>query len=313
MRHRQQKGSRSHYLILANRRAGEYSERVIRRLTGDIRRHHGFYTVVENDQAQALIDQARSICRLNRRSRSVPQYVARRGPVTALVAAGGDGTVNLTASVAVAADLPMGILPMGRMNNIARSLCKQVEMRHAISAIVNRKYRAIDAAFFGRHLVVGSVGLGLMPQLAAQLNGQKPPRFAFRFAAMVSHLAERVEPQERVVKLDAFQFDIKPRLLSINLLPYTLGLKMSPASLADDHQAEVIFDVGCTPKDLGQYLRDVYKNKFLYGAGVRLYRGAVINIGAVTRQPCLIDGEVVEVQEEMVELQIGKDKLKVFC
>ncbi len=313
MRQRQQKGPRSHYLILANTAAAEYSERPIRRLTGAIRRRNGFYTVIDSDHGAGLYDRARDICRLNRRSRSVSPHVARRGPVTAVVAAGGDGTVNVTASIAAAANLPMGILPMGRMNNIARSLCRHGELRNAIDAIVNRKYRAIDVASFGKHLVVGSVSLGLLPHLAEQLRGEKPPRFAFRFGAMVAHLAEHVETQTRVIKLDAFQFDIAPRLFSINLLPYTLGLKMSPASQPDDHQAEIIFDVDCSARDLGQYLRDVYKNRFLYGAGVRLYRGAVINIGAVAKQVCLIDGELVEVQEDMIEMHIGQTQLKVFC
>ena len=41
---------------------------------------------------------------------------------------GGDGTVNLVAQIALKADLPMGIIPLGRFNNIARNFDPDLEI-----------------------------------------------------------------------------------------------------------------------------------------------------------------------------------------
>jgi len=314
MRQRQQKGPRAHYLIVVNKAAGGYSERSVRRLTGVIRQRNAFYTVVEQRTAAEALRNARDICRLDKRGRSLPPPITRRGKVTALVAAGGDGTVSQIASIAIEADLPMGILPMGRYNNIANSLCSDaLEIQTAVNAIVNRSYRPIDVAHFGDRLVVGSVGFGLLPALAKRLEGQGPPRFAFRWSALASKVADTVKSEPMTVTIDAFRFDIAPRLFMINLLPYATGLQLSPASVADDHQAEIIFDVDCSPKDLGHYVRAVYKGKYVYGSDVRLFRGGSIKIDSFPKGDVLLDGDVITASGSDILMEVGRHQLKVFC
>lgn len=313
MRKRQQKGSRVHYLILANPRAADFTDRTIRRLTGAIRRRNCFYTVVKADSAEQALYEARRHCRLLRRSPSLPPQVARRGRVTSLVAAGGDGTVNLAASVALEADLPLGILPLGRNNNIAHSLCADGDIKKAVSAIINRKYRPIDVAAFGNYVVVGSLGLGLPVEVARSLDGRTAPKFAFRWTGLGLKAAERVQRHKFAVKVDAFRFEITPAMFSVNLLPYMLGLHISPPSLPDDREAEVIFDVDCSPRHLGHYLRDVRKGKYVYGTDVRLYRGSYISFGPVKGKTFLLDGDPITATEDTVELKIGERQLKVFC
>jgi len=139
MRKRQQKGPRVHYLIAVNKNAANYTDKAVRQLTGAIRRQNGYYTVMEPDSPENLQSRAREFCRLKRRSTPFPPPIARRGKVTGIIAAGGDGTVNAAAKVAVEANLPLGILPMGRFNDIASSLCKGPDARKAIKAIINRQ------------------------------------------------------------------------------------------------------------------------------------------------------------------------------
>jgi len=62
------------------------------------------YPLAEGDSLDALLDRA-----LESRPR-------------ALVAAGGDGTVNAVAERALRHDLPLGILPLGTLNHFARDL-----------------------------------------------------------------------------------------------------------------------------------------------------------------------------------------------
>ena len=312
IRKRQQKGSQSHYLILINRQAANFSETAVRKLTNSIRHKSGFFTTIEADSPSHLLAKGKIACGLKGRQR-VPAFMSGRGNVTAIIAAGGDSTVNLAAQLALMAKLPMGIYPLGKYNTIAHSLCPEVSLSNAIETILSKKYRPIDTVRAGNRLVVGSFCMGLLPRLAHLLNGKRPPRFGFRWASLGSKAASETTKQNLTIKVDTFRFDVTPRMFSIHLLPYCLGLAVSPISIPDDGIMEVIFDIGCSEQDLGHYVRDIFKKKYLYGNTVRLFRGSVVHLRPINGQELMIDGEVVQFEEEEVSIQINNTQLKVFC
>ncbi len=313
MRPRQQKGGSAHYLIAVNRQAGDYSDKTVRRLTGALRREGSYYTIIEPESSDDLRATAREYCKLTKSSRPFPPPVVKRGKVTSLVAAGGDGTVNAVAGVALEAGLPMGILPMGRANNIAQSLCSHGDLKAATQVIIGRKYRAIDVAMLGDRVIVGSLAIGLIPKVYDELKGRAMPRFSFWLGSLVSRAAAATERTRFVAKVDAFRFDIDAKMFSLNLLPYSIGMRLSPASVPDDGQGEIIFDVNTSDKDLGQYIRDVYKGRYVYGSQVRLYRGAYIAFNPGKGRLALLDGDLIELPEADFSLQVGSVKLKLFC
>lgn len=313
MRPRQQKGGSAHYLIAINKQAGDYSDKTVRRLTGAIRREGSYYTVIEPESYDDLRATVRDYCRLSKSTRSFPPPVMKRGKVTSLVAGGGDGTVNAVASVALEADLPMGILPMGRANSIALSLCTHGDLKAATQAIVARKYRTIDVAKLGSRVIVGSLAIGLVPKVYSELKGRGMPRFSFWLGSLVSKAAAATERIRFIAKVDAFRFDIDAKMFSLNLLPYSMGMRLSPASVPDDGQGEIIFDVNTSDKDLGQYIRDVYKGRYVYGSQVRLYRGSYISFNPGKGRIALLDGDLVELPDDDFSFQLGSVKLKLFC
>jgi diacylglycerol kinase family enzyme len=69
----------------------------------------------------------------------------RAAGCVAAVAAGGDGTVGAVATHAVGVDLPLGILPLGTANDIARALGIPLAPAAAAAVIARGEPRAIDA------------------------------------------------------------------------------------------------------------------------------------------------------------------------
>lgn len=63
----------------------------------------------------------------------------------AVIAAGGDGTVGAAATCAALAGLPLGILPLGTSNDIARSLNIPMDIMAAATLIANRQVTLVDA------------------------------------------------------------------------------------------------------------------------------------------------------------------------
>jgi diacylglycerol kinase family enzyme len=236
----------------------------------------------------------------------------RRGQVTSLVSCGGDGTFNLVARAALAADVPVGILPMGRFNNIGRSLYSDLSAVASIKRIAGREFRLIDVGNVSGQPFFGAIGLGLIPRLMKILAEQKTPRLGLGWARLVSQAASKIKPKKFVVKVDAFRFEIAPTLLNVNLLPYAGGLALSPASLADDRRAEIIFDISASHRELGTYSRRIHSGKFIYGSNVRLFRGAVITIQPVLGRTLYLDGELIELPTNLIEIKIDDKQLKVL-
>ncbi len=312
MRRRRDKGEHCHYCILVNRSAATYNQRTIKRLTGQIRAKGGYYTIFEPDSADRLHQTALKACGLRRWHHSPPQQVARRGKVTALIACGGDGTFNLAASAAVRAELPVGILPMGNLNNIARSLYGTEDADTAIAKIVERKYRKIDTATIAGQFFVGSAGFGFAPQMAEMLGSRRKPRFCIGWSQLGAKAASQVQLRKVVVRIDAFQFEINPILLNANLLPYSFGLPLSPVSIPDDFTAEIIFNHAHDTEPFSTFARQICKNKYVYGDKIKLFRGKEVRIEPVKGLELYYDGEIVELANDRAEIKIGEKQLKVF-
>ncbi len=295
-----------------NECAARYDPGPIKRLTALIRQQGGYYTVLRPGSAADLLDAARIACGLKKGRHRLPSQSDRRGKVTGLVACGGDGTFNLTARAALEADLPLGILPMGRFNNIAASFGLTSGMREAISKIVGRAYHKVDTGMAAGQLFFGSVGLGLIPRMARLLEGKSGPRYAIGWSRLASQAVTAPRAAKTIVKVDSFRFEIAPTILNINLLPYALGLPLTPASLFDDGRAEVVFDVDASSDEVSSFIRQTFRRKHIYGQSVRLFRGSVITLQNVRNRTLYLDGELLDVPASIVEIEIAEKQLKVY-
>jgi diacylglycerol kinase family enzyme len=82
----------------------------------------------------------------------------------AVIAAGGDGTVNSVAQHLAGTDAVLGVLPTGTLNHFARDL-GLMDVDSALGAITNGSVERIDAGRVGNHFFVNNAGLGLYPEL----------------------------------------------------------------------------------------------------------------------------------------------------
>ena len=80
----------------------------------------------------------------------------------AVVAIGGDGTVNEVLNGLTGYDVPMGIIPLGTANDFARQAGIPLDVDHAMDVILRRKPRRVDTAELNgrRFLNVSTAGVG---------------------------------------------------------------------------------------------------------------------------------------------------------
>ena len=247
---------------------------------------------------------------------NVPGFNTNRGNVTAFIACGGDGTVNIIGRSALANNIPLGILPMGRFNNIATSLCHKGErpsINLAIEKIIARNYRKIDTATVSGLPFFGSIGLGFTPRLTTVLEDKTPPRFGFTWSNLAGKVLNEITAHKKVIKVDAFRFEVKTLFFNINLLSHSAGLPVSPLSVDDDGLMEVIFDHTEKTRDLSSFIGALFKKKYIYGSDIRIYRGTNISLQTKRGQDLYLDGEIIEVPTNKLEIKIGEHQLKIFC
>jgi diacylglycerol kinase family enzyme len=91
----------------------------------------------------------------------------------AVVVAGGDGTINAVAAACLEADRPLGIMPAGTFNYIARNLQVPTEVSQAVSVIVNGAIRRVDVGEMNGRIFLNNAGFGLYVTMIEQRERDK--------------------------------------------------------------------------------------------------------------------------------------------
>lgn len=94
----------------------------------------------------------------------------RAGEADAVVVCGGDGTLSRAAPAIVACGLPMGVLPMGTANDLARTLGIPDDLAAAADVIVAGELRAVDLGYVNDHPFFNVASIGLSVDLTRGLT-----------------------------------------------------------------------------------------------------------------------------------------------
>lgn len=97
--------------------------------------------------------------------------------VDVVVVGGGDGTLNAAAEALVAAGLPVGILPLGTANDLARSLAIPRDPENAARVILAGRRRRIDLGRANDKLFFNIATIGLSARLARAMESDTKKRF----------------------------------------------------------------------------------------------------------------------------------------
>ncbi|KMO23805.1 diacylglycerol/lipid kinase family protein [Methylobacterium indicum] len=121
--------------------------------------------------------------------------------IDAVAVAGGDGTLACAAQALTGREVPLGILPLGTMNLLAKDLGLPLDLDAAIAVLATGTMRAIDAGEVNGHVFLINSVLGL-PARMARHREAKRGRMGFldmvrMGAGLLRHLGRY--PRERAV------------------------------------------------------------------------------------------------------------------
>jgi len=116
--------------------------------------------------------------------------------VDAVVAGGGDGTLNAVAGVLAGSGVPFGILPLGTLNHFAKDLGIPLALEDAVRTILAGRVRQVDVGEVNGRVFLNNSSLGLYPEMvrARQFQQRRLGRGKWTAALWASLAALRRYP-----------------------------------------------------------------------------------------------------------------------
>ncbi|SCY35452.1 lipid kinase [Microvirga guangxiensis] len=151
-----------------------------------------------------------------RREDLSPLIVKHRDGVDCAVVGGGDGTLNAAALGVIEAGLPLGILPLGTANDLARTLDIPFDLDGAAQVIADGHTRKIDLGLVNGQPFFNVASLGLSAELAQKLTRNIKRRFgrlgyalvAMNVLAHAKPFRATIESEEGTVRVRTLQIAV---------------------------------------------------------------------------------------------------------
>jgi diacylglycerol kinase (ATP) len=236
-------------------------------------------------------------------ARKQARSAARKGRYDLVIAAGGDGTVESIASGLIDTSTPLGIIPLGTYNNVAKSLHIPSDMRQACALLSVGVPRRIDAGMvLARYmkkpkvfLEISTVGLGAV----VGTLGQHVEKARWGEAAQTMPAVVEMSPTPMQL-----QDDDRPDGEVVNSLLVTVsntpragaGLDLAPGALLDDGRLDVSVYADMDQAGVvAAFLPELFADQNEAASRIRRFRIRSLQIDTAQPMPVSIESKIIGV------------------
>lgn len=248
-----------------------------------------------------------------------------------VVVAGGDGTVGEVAKGLLRAPIPLGIIPIGTYNNIARSLSIPTDLVAACQVIATGQIKSIDVGQANNeHYFFEAAGVGLDAALfpiGEEIKGGRWGQLLQAFQLAINYKPQRLRMEfdrpiaEARISTVKRRFMRKPlarnqlRLSALlvviaNGSYYGTGFTVAPDAAIDDGLLTISIFRNFSKWELMRHFWSISKGQRQYSPKIETYRVGEVKLTSDVKIPVHIDGHPIG--ELPVTLKAVKDILKVI-
>lgn len=165
-----------------------------------------------------------------------------RDKIDLVVVAGGDGTCMCAAKVLVHSNLPLGIIPLGTANNLARSLQIPATVAEAARIIADGNVAAIDIASVNGHAFLNVSGMGISTRVNRSIPAEMKKRWGVLAYIVYSFSLLRRAPRFRAtIEGHGSPKRIRSRQITVcNGKFYGSGISIAPDASISDGQLDLV-------------------------------------------------------------------------
>lgn len=161
-------------------------------------------------------------------------------PIDSVIAAGGDGTVISAVYAAIASNVPLGIIPLGTFNDLARSFAVPPEVEEACRVATGSKTRSIDVGRVNGRYFVNEASIGLSTRIARRQTPEIKRRFGFLgIAGTTLQTLQQSRPFHAEVQYDGKTEYLRTIQLTIANNAHFGGLIDNPDAAIDDNRLDL--------------------------------------------------------------------------
>lgn len=232
-----------------------------------------------------------------------------------IVAAGGDGTLNAVAKALLGTDIPLGILPLGTFNYVARVLNIPLEIMQAAEVIVTGQLRPIHVAKINDQIYLNNASLGLYPLFIQRREFYNAKFGRFPLHAYTSGLDVLIRDRKELkleVEVDGKTYPVKTPLIFFGNNQLQLAeMKLRIAKCAEQGQVAGVVVAKSDKLTLFRMLLQLIRGELEKAPDV--YSFAADDVKVFSRREKLtvaLDGEIVEMRPPL-HITVQKNAVKM--
>ncbi len=226
-----------------------------------------------------------------------------------IIAVGGDGTINKVASILVKTDIPLGIIPMGSGNGLARHLGISMNPQKALNTATHGKTIQIDACTLGEKLFFCTAGIGF-DAAVAEIFDKRKKRGLLNYILAIFIAIKNFKPID--IEIEEGKKETLFLLTIANANQYGNNAYISPFADIQDGNFEIIKIKKSNPfflltLGIRLFLKNIHKSR-----NVDILTANNICIDCPSNQPLHLDGESHITKEEKLKVSILPNALNVI-
>ncbi|MDQ6823987.1 MAG: lipid kinase [Candidatus Eremiobacteraeota bacterium] len=210
-----------------------------------------------------------------------------------VIMGGGDGTLNSGVDGLVETKLPLGILPLGTANDLAKTLNIPATLPEACAVIAAGHYRPVDVGTVNGKYFFNEAGCGLSKRMARHLSkGDKSIFGVLAVAASGLRVLQSARPFEAEIRCDDKVTQIRTMHLMVGNGQNFGGVISSSDAQIDDSKLDLYSLEIEEPWEVIKALPDIVRGSYVDSAVVRVLQGREFEIR--TKRPLAVDtdGEI---------------------
>lgn len=205
-----------------------------------------------------------------------------------VIAVGGDGTIKLVAECLLQTETPMGIIPAGSANGMAKELGIPVTIKESLDVTVNGQSKKIHAVTVNNELCIHLADIGFNAYIVKKFN-DLPQRGMWGYTkaawkALWSHhkMEVLIKVKDKTIRSEAAMVVIA------NATMYGTGVKINPNGKLDDDFFEVIL---VKEYSVMEILKLRFTNMALNPKNIESFQTTSLNIKTKHKAHFQVDGE----------------------